>query len=200
MSAIWSSSWSMSVTDAVTFPRQGSGTSSLASNLRPSAPKRSVTGQGRPNWIRVEWTRFLRLDLCLTRCMRKRASSRTSRSRGSGSQIAGTRSRWERVARTSESVVSVFKARGASPLARWASAISTSQPACSSVSWTSRAPVIDSTTPQTGSAWTSSIRRASVLSESTSGGTTSWSRCSPSPESRQTSSFRRLRSNPACNM
>ena len=47
----------------------------------------------------------------------------------------------------------------------WASAISTSQPSCSSVSWTSRAPVIDSTTAQTGSAWTSSIRRASLLSK-----------------------------------
>ena len=38
-------------------------------------------------------------------------------------------------------------------------------------------------------AWTSSIRRASVLSESTSGGTASWSRCSPWSESRQTSSL-----------
>jgi hypothetical protein len=42
---------------------------------------------------------------------------------------------------------------------------------CSSVSWTRRAPVIDSTTAQTGWPWSSAMRWASVLSESTSGGT-----------------------------
>ena len=47
---------------------------------------------------------------------------------GSGSQIAGTRSRWERTARTRASIRSVFTASGASPLTFWASAISTSQP------------------------------------------------------------------------
>ena len=57
---------------------------------------------------------------------------------------------------------------------------------------------IDSITAKTGSRWTSAIRLARVLIES--GGTPSWSRCSPSSESRQTSSFLRLRSNPACNM
>jgi hypothetical protein len=62
-------------------------------------------------------------------------------------------------------------ASGARPLIFWASAISTDQPSCSSVSWMSRAPVIDSTTAQTGSPWTSPMRRASVLSESESGGT-----------------------------
>src|SRR5919202_4126863 len=55
----------MSSTDAVTLPRQGSGTSSLARSRRPSAPKRSVTGQARPKLIEVEWTRFLSADLCL---------------------------------------------------------------------------------------------------------------------------------------
>ncbi len=59
--------------------------------------------------------------------------------------------------------------------------------------------VIDSTMAHTGTRWTSSIRRASLRSESTSAGTASWSRCSPRPESKQTSSFRRLSSNPACN-
>jgi transposase IS116/IS110/IS902 family protein len=62
------------------------------------------------------------------------------------------------------------------------------------------APVIDSTTAQTGSSWNSSIRRASLLSEPASGGIVSWSRCSPAPESRHTSTFLRLRSNPACNI
>jgi hypothetical protein len=76
----------------------------------------------------------------------------------------------------------------------------TAEPSCSSVSCTSLAPVIDSTTAQTGSRCTPSMRLASVLNESTSGGTASWSRCSPSPESRQTSSLFRLRSSPACNM
>src|SRR5215216_3915346 len=65
---------------------------------------------------------------------------------GSGSQIAGTRSRCESTARTIESILSVLQASGARPLTFWASAISTSQPCCSSVSWTRRAPVIDSTT------------------------------------------------------
>jgi hypothetical protein len=40
--------------------------------------------------------------------------------------------------------------------------------------------VIDSTTAQTGSPCTSSMRRASLLRESRSGGTASWSRCLPS--------------------
>ena len=198
--SIWRSRSSISSSEAVTLPRQGSGTSRPASSLRPSTPNRSVTGQGRPKLIRVEWIRFLSADLCLTRCRRKRASSRSSLTRGSGSQIAGTRSRWLSIASTFESILSVLQASGARPLTFWASAISTVQPSCSSVSWTKRAPVIDSITAQTGSAWTSSIRRASVLSESASGGTASWSRCSPSSLSRQTSTLRRLRSNPACNI
>ena len=48
------------------------------------------------------------------------------------------------VASTIESIRSVLQARGARPLTFWASAISTDQPSCSSVSWTIRAPVIDS--------------------------------------------------------
>src|SRR5688572_15541017 len=44
------------------------------------------------------------------------------------------------------------------------------------------------------------MRLASALSASASGGTASWSSCSPDSESRQTSSFLRLRSNPACNI
>jgi hypothetical protein len=110
-----------------------------------------VTGQGLPKLISVEWTRFLSADLCLTRCNRKRASSRSSRTRGSGSQIAGTRSRWLNVASTCESILAVLQASGARPFTYWASAISTAQPACSSVSCTKRAPVIDSITAQTGS-------------------------------------------------
>jgi hypothetical protein len=50
-----------------------------------------VTGHGRPKLISVEWIRFLSADLCLTRCRQNRASSRSSRTRGSGSQIADTK-------------------------------------------------------------------------------------------------------------
>jgi MFS family permease len=50
------------------------------------------------------------------------------------------------------------------------------------------------TVAQTGCAWTSSIRRASLLRLSASGGTANWSTCSPSSEGRQMSSFFRLRS------
>ena len=87
-----------------------------------------MTGHGRPKLIRVEWIRFLSADLCLTRCRRKRASSRSSRTLGSGSQIAGTRSRWQSTASTFESILSVLQASGARPLTFWASAISTDQP------------------------------------------------------------------------
>ena len=82
--SIWSSRWSISSIEALTFERQGSGTSSFARSRRPSAPNRSVTGQGRPKLISVEWIRFLSADLCLTRWSRKRASSRSSRTPGSG--------------------------------------------------------------------------------------------------------------------
>src|SRR5215216_4885767 len=44
------------------------------------------------------------------------------------------------------------------------------------------------------------MRLARVLRASASGGAASWSRCSPDSESRQISSFLRLRSNPACNI
>jgi hypothetical protein len=96
--------------------------------------------------------------------------------------------------------LAVLQAKGARPLTFWASAISTDQPSCSRVSWAILAPVIDSMTAQTGWRWTSPIRLANLLSDSTSGATASWSRCSPRSESRQTSSLRRLRSNPACNI
>ena len=145
------------------LPRHGSGTWSRFSSRRPSTPNRSVTGHGLPKLISVEWMRFFSADLCLTRCSRKRASSRSSRTLGSGSQIAGTRSRWLSTASTFESILSVLHASGARPLTFCASAISTDQPCCSRVSWTILAPVIDSITAHTGSQWTSSMRRASLL-------------------------------------
>src|SRR5215207_9759127 len=96
----------------------------------------------------------------------KLASSRRVLTLGSGSQIVGTRSRWQSVAKTKESILSVLQASGARPLTFWASAISTDQPARSRVSWTILAPVIDSITAQTGWRWTSSMRRANCRSES----------------------------------
>jgi hypothetical protein len=53
--------------------------------------------------------------------------------------MAGTRSRRESSASTQASMRSVLQARGARPLAFWASASATSQPWRSSVSWTKRA-------------------------------------------------------------
>ena len=68
----------------------------------------------------------------------------------SGNQIAGTRSRRDNSANTNASIRSVLHANGASPFTFAASAISTSQPASSSVSCTNRAPFIDSITARTG--------------------------------------------------
>jgi hypothetical protein len=51
----------------------------------------------------------------------------SSRIQGSGSQIAGTRSRWLKTASTRESILSVLQASGARPFTFCASAISTSQ-------------------------------------------------------------------------
>ena len=61
-------------------------------------------------------------------------------------EIAGTRQRCESTASTRQSTRSVLHANGASPLTFCASAISTSQPSCSSVSCTNLATVIDDVT------------------------------------------------------
>jgi hypothetical protein len=77
------------------------------------------------------------------------AQRRSRRTRGSGSQISGTRSRSGSTANTRASMRSVSHASGANPLTLAASAISTSQPSSSNRSCTNRAPVIDSITPRT---------------------------------------------------
>jgi hypothetical protein len=51
---------------------------------------------------------------------------------------------------TERAVVTGLGASGASPFVRWASAISTSQPISSRLSWTKRAPFIDSIAACTG--------------------------------------------------
>jgi hypothetical protein len=154
---------------------------------------------GLPKVISVPWIRFFRLVRWRTRCSRKRASSRSRRTARSGSQIAGTRSCKESRASTRASILSVLPASGASPLTFCASAISTSQPCSSSVSCTNRAPFIDSITPRTSSACMPA-RRASPRNPSASGGEAHSSTISPASEIRQTSTLRRLRSSPACNM
>src|ERR1017187_1052831 len=63
---------------------------------------------------------------------------------GSAAVISGTRSRRASSAKTRASILSVLAASGAIPLTLAASAIATSQPANSRVSWMKRAPVIDS--------------------------------------------------------
>ena len=101
---------------ASTVPRHGCGTSRRSSNSRPATPNRSVTGHGRPKEISVAWMRCLSIERCLTRCIRKRACSRSRRTRGSGSQISGTRSRCDSTASTRASILSVLHASGARPL------------------------------------------------------------------------------------
>ena len=120
------------------------------SSSRPPAPNRSDTGHGWPKASRVAWMRFFNAVRWRTRCSRQRARSRSARTVGVGSQIAGTRSRRDSSASTQESILSVLQASGASPLTFCASAISTCQPASSSWSCTNRAPFIDSIAAYTG--------------------------------------------------
>ncbi len=80
-----------------------------------------------------------------------------------------------------------------------ASAIRTSQPSCSSVSCTNRAPVIDSITARTGS-----LRRPTLSvryrKPSASGAAAISSTSSPSSEIKHTSNRRRQKSSPTCNI
>jgi hypothetical protein len=133
----------MSATAAAMVPAHGSGSPSRSRSCRPPGPNRSLVGHGRPNASSVACTRFLSATRWRTRCSRHRARSRSARTCGSGSQIAGTSSRRDSSARTQASIQSVLQASGAKPLTFWASAIWTSQPASSSWSWTNRAPFID---------------------------------------------------------
>jgi hypothetical protein len=80
-----------------------------------------------------------------------------------------------------------------------ASAISTSQPCSSSRSCTNRAPFIDSITPRTAGAHIAALA-AKPRRPSASGGDAHSSTISPADDNRQTSTLRRLKSNPACNM
>jgi hypothetical protein len=64
----------------------------------------------------VAWIRFFNAVRWRTRCSRQRARSRSARTVGVGSQIAGTRSRRDSSANTQESILSVLQASGASPL------------------------------------------------------------------------------------
>ena len=181
---------SISSSEAVTLPRQGSGTSSRCQQLAALDPEQVGDRAGPPevDQGRVDAVLQHRAVLDQVQAEAGELALLADRSDPAARSPAPGRA-GESTASTIESIRSVLQASGARPLTFWASAISTDQPCCSSVSWTIRAPVIDSITAQTGSPWTSSIRRASVLSEPTSGGTTSWSRCSPRSESRQTSSL-----------
>src|SRR6266542_4130345 len=137
--------------------------------------------------------------LCLTRCSRKRARSRSALIVASGSQISGTRSSRASSASTQVSIVSVLQASGAIPRAFAASAILTSQPASSSSSWTKRAPLIDSITASTRSP-ASPSRWTSFASPSRSGGTAPMPTRPPSRSSACQSRRLRLRSNPTYNI
>ena len=106
---------------------------------------------GVPEGEQADRMRFFNAVRCRTRWRRKRASSRSQRTAGSGSQMAGTRSFRLNSASTWASMRSVLRARGAIPFTFWALAISTDQPYSSKVSCTKRAPFIDSMTARTSS-------------------------------------------------
>ena len=69
---------------------QGSGRPRRASSCRPPGAKRSDIGQGLPKAMSAAWMRFLNMTRWRTRWRRYRACSRSARTAGSGSQMAGT--------------------------------------------------------------------------------------------------------------
>ena len=66
----------------------------------------------------VDW--FLSPVRCRTRCSRNRARSRSARTPGLGSQMAGTKSLRASSASTQASIRSVLQARAAKPFTFWA--------------------------------------------------------------------------------
>src|SRR5215218_9641362 len=189
----------MSATAAAVVPAHGSGSLSRSRSCRPPDPTRSLVGHGRPNASSVACTRFLSATRWRTRCSRHRARSRSARTSGVGSQIAGTSSRRLSSASTQASIRSVLHANGARPLTFWASAPWTCPPASSSWSCTNRAPFIDSIAAATGSPYPA-VCRASPRSPSASGGAVVTCTGSPASFITCTSSLWRDRSNPAYNM
>jgi hypothetical protein len=85
---------------------QGSGSARRASSRRPPRPNRSENGQGLPCASRTACT----LERWRTRWRRQGARSRSARTCGSGSQIAGTSSRRQSSASTRASIRSVLQA------------------------------------------------------------------------------------------
>jgi hypothetical protein len=154
-------------------------------------PDRAARGRGGSP------ARFFRATRWWTRWRRKRAAP-VRRARRLGDEISGTRSRRLSPAGTRAPVRSVLPARvhGPSPAA---SAIATSQPWSSGVSWTKRAPCIDPITAQALSPRraTSRARRASP---SASGGEASTARVWPDSFLTWTSRRRLDRSRPMCNV
>src|SRR5215203_2896815 len=189
----------MSATAAAVVPAHGSGSLSRSRSCRPPDPNRSLVGHGRPNASSVACTRFLSATRWRTRCSRHRARSRSARTSGVGSQIAGTSSRRANSASTHASIRSVLHANGARPLTFWASATWTCQPASSSWSCTNRAPFIDSIAAATGFPYPA-VCRTSPRSPSASGGAVVTCTGSPASFITCTSSLWRDRSNPAYNM
>ena len=184
------------------FPRHGSGTSSRSSSLRPSTPNRSVTGQGRPKLIRRRVDPVLQHRAVLDQVKAKAGQLALLSNPGVGKpdrrhQVAVAERRPGPGSRSCRSCRPA--APGPSPSGRRRSR--PSQPSASSVSWTRRAPVIDSIDarrparggpPRFGGRASSASRRR-VARRAGLGAL-------PVSESRQTSTFFRLRSNPACNI
>ena len=78
---------------ASTSPRHGSGPASRSSSCRPATPNRSDTGQGWPKVISVACIRFFRRCDGAPDAAESGPARARARTAGSGSQIAGTRSR-----------------------------------------------------------------------------------------------------------
>ena len=158
------------------------------------------TGHGCPKAISVAWMRFFSVVRCRTRCSRKRASSRSRRIDGSGSQIAGTRSRADSSASTRASILSVLHASGASPLT-FGRVGDQHLPAVLLEACRARTARRSSTRspPRTGPPCIAARPRGRAARRRPAARPHS-STNSPAADSRQTSTLRRLRSNPACNM
>ena len=96
------------------FPRQGRDSRRPRAAQAPRLPKRSVTGQGRQKLVGAEWMPVRQLaGASPGGGGGRRALARGAP--GSGSRIAGTRSRSESTARTRASIRSYFAASGARP-------------------------------------------------------------------------------------
>ena len=182
------------------LPRQRSGTRSRASSARPSTPTRSLTGQRFSKLISVEWTRFLSADLVLDQLEPK--AGQLALFAGSGRRAARSpapaRARSSRPARASRSCRSCGPAaRGPSPSARphldlparLLERVVHEPGTADRLDHTANRLPINRVDPPRERPQRIGVRRRGKLID-----------LSPDSDSKQTSTLRRDRSNPACNV